>query len=255
MTARLAAATLAALLTAPALAAPDPGDVAELIAAKLACPARDAADGFVLTTETDNNGKYASKTVVIVDRKAHRTLTRSRLWNPAEPANFKLNVFAYADGAAYGCSATKEESCTPTALPAATPLNAQRDITSRYMTFRDFLTPAYGGAHLALEESPAGLEGAAWTLVVTPPGGLPLVMHAGIDGTMKAMDVRYPDLSFVRTSYSDRKPFEDCETAGTMRQTTHPRDTGYIQSTVISIETRSTMTPADAPIDQPAQSP
>lgn len=249
------AATLAVLLAAPALAAPSAEEVAGLIAGKLACPARDVADGFVLTTETDSNGQYLGKTVVTVDRKAHRSLTRSRLWKPADPAAFKLNVFAYADGVAYGCSATGQDSCTPIPLPAATPLNARRDITARYMTFRDFLAPAHGGAHLALETSPADVEGAAWTLVVTPPGGLPLAMHAGVDGTMKAMDVRFPDASIVRTDYSDRKPFEDCETAGKMRQTTRPKDTGYTEATVISIETRSTMTQADTPVDRPVKAP
>lgn len=255
MTPRLALAfSLATLIVSPANAAPSVEEVAALIANKLACPARDAADGFVLTTETDTNGKYASRAVVIIDRKSHRMLSRSKIWSPSNPSVAKLLVYAWADGAAYGCTVAATESCVPSAL-GITLNNVQRDITSRYMTFRDFLAPDRGGAHLALETPPADVEGAAWTLVVTPPGGLPLVMHAAVDGTMKAMDVRYPDASVVRTSYADRKLFEDCETASSMRQTTHPKDTGYVQSTVVSIETRATMTPADTPVDQPVASP
>jgi len=44
-----ATALLSVLLSASAIAAPSVEDVARLIAAKLACPARDASDGFVLT--------------------------------------------------------------------------------------------------------------------------------------------------------------------------------------------------------------
>lgn len=256
MTPRLALAfSLAALIASPANAAPSVEEVATLIAGKLACPARDGADGFVLTNETDTNGKYASRAVIAIDRKAHRMLSRSKIWSPSNPSVAKLLVYAWADGVAYGCTVSADQSCTPEPLPAATPLNAQRDITSRYMTFRDFLQPAHGGAHLALETPATDVAGAAWSLVVTPPGGLPLVMHAAVDGTMKAMDVRYPDASVIRTSYADRKLFEDCETASSMRQSTHPKDTGYVQSTVISIETRATMTPADTAVDQPVASP
>jgi len=182
-------------------------------------------------------------------------LSRTRLWTPSDPSNFKVTGYVLADGVSYGCSAQNAETCTPSAMPAPKPLGGQRDITSRYMTFRDFLLPDRGGAYLEIDANEPDFEGAAWNLTVTPQGGLPLVMHAAVDGTMVAMEVVYPDASRIRTSYTERKLYETCETASSMRQTTHPKETGYIQTSIVTIEARAILTPADTPIDQPVMAP
>ncbi len=167
----------------------------------------------------------------------------------------KVRGYALGDGRAYSCTAENATAEALVELPAPTPANAQRDITFQYMSFRDFLLPEYGGASLSLSGKPNDLEGAVLSLKVTPRGGLPIVMHASADGVMLATDVLYPGDYVVRTTYTERAAFEGCITASSLRQTTHPKDTGYVQQTVISMETKGVMTPADTPVDAPVSAP
>lgn len=255
MKARIAFVCLAVGFATPACSGQAPDEVAALIQSKLACPARDSADGLVLTAESDHNGKSLSRAVLIIDRAHRRMRSSTRLWAAATPESVTVRGYAYADGRAYACAAENATTCTLAELPAPSPANARRDITFQYMSFRDFLLPAYGGADLSLTGKPNDFEGAAWNLKVTPEGGLPIIMHASAEGVMLATDMLYPDGSFVRTAYTGRAAFEGCDTASSIRQTTHPGDAGYVQQTVISIETKAVMSPADTPVDAPVSAP